>query len=144
MTLKHKLRMFVAYHYNNYIQRGYSRFSWLTFVGVLFADISLIFGKQNLYIIAPVILVSLLVFFDLIGKFDYSNRGTRIPETKKYWESDFGIAPSITLYNIIKRMAEKNGIELTQEEKEMGEWLKKIYEKNKFAELVKEDLNGRI
>ena len=143
MTLKHKLRMFIAYHYNNYIQRGYSRFSWLTFVGVLFADISLIFGTQNIYILAPIILISLLVFFDLIGKFDYSNKGTRIPETKKYWESDFGIAPSITLYNIMKRMAEKNGIELTQEEKEMGEWLERIYKKNKFAELVKEDLNGR-
>ena len=143
MTLKHKLRLFVAYHYNNYIQRGYSRFSWLTFVGVLFADISLIFGTQNIYIVAPIILISLLVFFDLVGKFDYSNRGTRIPETKKYWESDFGIAPSITLYNIMKRMAEKNGIELTQEEKEMGEWLEKIYRKNKFAEMVKEDLNGK-
>ena len=135
--------MFVAYHYNNYIQRGYSRFSWLTLIGVLFADVSLIFGTQNIYIIAPIILVSLLVFFDLFGQFDYSNKGTRIPETKKYWESDFGIAPSITLYNIMKRMAEKNGIELTQEEKEMGEWLERIYKKNKFAELVKEDLNGR-
>ena len=143
MTFKHKLRIFVAYHYNNYIQRGYSRFSWLTLLGVLFADISLVFGTQNIYIIAPIILVSLLVFFDIFGQFDYSNRGTRIPETKKYWESDFGIAPSITLYKIMKRMAEKNGIELTQEEKEMGEWLERIYEKNKFAELVKEDLNGK-
>ena len=143
MTLKHKLRIFVAYHYNNYIQRGYSRFSWLTLIGVLFADLSLIFGTKNIYIIAPIILVSLLVFFDLFGQWDYSSKGTRIPETKKYWESDFGIAPSITLYNIIKRMAEKNGIELTLEEKEMGEWLERIYKKNKFAELVKEDLNEK-
>ena len=143
MTFKHKLRIFVAYHYNNYIQRGYSRFSWLTLIGVLFADVSLIVGTQDIYILAPIILVSLLVFFDLFGQFDYSNKGTRIPETKKYWESDFGIAPSITLYNIMKRTAEKNGIELTQEEKEMGEWLERIYKKNKFAELVKEDLNGR-
>ena len=143
MTLKHKLRMFVAYHYNNYIQRGYSRFSWLTFVGVLFADISLIFGKQNLYIIAPVILVSLLVFFDLVGKFDYSNRGTRIPETKKYWESDFGIAAWVMLFGIMKKIATKYGVELTQEEKEMGEWLERIYKKNKFAELVKEDLDEK-
>ena len=143
MTLKHKLRMFIAYHYNNYIQRGYSRFSWLTFVGVLFADISLIFGKQNLYIIAPVILVSLLVFFDLVGKFDYSNRGTRIPETKKYWESDFGIAAWVMLFGIMKKIATKYGVELTQEEKEMGEWLERIYKKNKFAELVKEDLDEK-
>jgi hypothetical protein len=135
--------MFIAYHYNNYIQRGYSRFSWLTFVGVLFADISLIFGTQNIYIIAPVILVSLLVFFDLVGKFDYSNRGTRIPETKKYWESDFGIAAWVMLFGIMKKIATKYGVELTQEEKEMGEWLERIYKKNKFAELVKEDLDEK-
>ena len=113
MTLKHRLRIFVAYHYNNYIQRGYSRFSWLTLIGVLFADISLIFGTQSIYIVAPIILVSMLVFFDLFGQFDYSTKGTRIPETKKYWESDFGIAAWVMLYGIMKRTAEKNYLRYT-------------------------------
>lgn len=142
MTLKHNLRTFVAYHYNNYIQRGYSRFSWLTLAGVIVADVGIIFGRANIYIISIIVFVSALILFDLFGQFDYSNKGTRTLETKKYWESDFGIAPQLAIYEMLSKIAKKQGVEETEDFKNMKTWLEAINKKHKFGEMVKEDLKS--
>ena len=144
MTFKHKLRMFVAIYFNNYFIRGATRpSSIVSMLGVVATLIILLFGKSNLFIIFIPTFILAVVLFTLYGKWDYSPRGTRTPETKKYWESDFGIAPWISLYKMIEKIAEKEGVEQDEDFKNMKLWLEKVYKENHFGEMVKEDLEKR-
>jgi ABC-type uncharacterized transport system ATPase subunit len=102
--------------------------------------ITVYFGKAYVLEIFIPITILAIVFFTIFGKWDYSNKGTRTPETKKYWESDFGITPWISLYNMVEKIAEKQGIEEDEDFKQMKAWLNQIYINNKFKEMIKEDL----
>ncbi len=133
--------MFVAVYFNNYFIRGTTRFSSIIAMLTMIATfITVYFGKAYvLEIFIPTTILA-IVFFTIFGKWDYSSKGTRTPETKKYWESDFGIAPWISLYNLVEKIAEKNGVEQDEDFKNMKTWLEKIYKENRFGEMVKEDL----
>ena len=141
-TLKHRLRMFIAVYFNNYFLRGATRpSSIINTLGIVATLIILLFGKNNLLIIFIPIFILAVILFTLYGKWDYSPRGTRTPETKKYWESDFGIAPWVALYRMVEKIAEKEGgVEQDEDFKNMKAWLEKIYKENRFGEMVKEDL----
>ena len=143
-TFKHRLRMFVSVYFNNYFIRGATRpSSIVSMLGVVATLIILLFGKSNLLIIFIPTFILAVVLFTLYGKWDYSPRGTRTPETKKYWESDFGIAPWVALYKMVEKIAEKDSVEQDEDFKNMKLWLEMIYKENKFGEMVKEDLEKR-
>ena len=136
--------MFVAVYFNNYFIRGATRpSSIVSMLGVIATLIILLFGKGNLLIIFIPTFIMAVVFFTLYGKWDYSPRGTRTPETKKYWESDFGIAPWVGLYKMVEKIAEKDSVEQDEDFKNMKLWLEMIYKENHFGEMVKEDLEKR-
>lgn len=144
MTLKHRLRMFVAVYFNNYFIRGATRPSAIvSMLGIIATLIILLFGKSNLLVIFVPTFILFAVLFTFYGKWDYSPKGTRVPETKKYWESDFGIAPWFALYNMVEKIADKEGIDQDDDFKDMKAWLENIYMKNHFKDMIKEDLNGQ-
>jgi hypothetical protein len=133
--------MFIAVYFNNYFIRGTTRFSSIIAMLTMIATfITVYFGKAYVLEIFIPITILAVIFFTIFGKWDYSSKGTRTPETKKYWESDFGIAPWISLYNMVEKIAEKQGIEEDEDFKQMKAWLNQIYINNKFKEMIKEDL----
>ena len=142
MSFKHRLRMFVAVYFNNYFIRGITRFSSIiTMLTMIATFITVYLGKAYVLEIFIPITILAIVFFTIFGKWDYSSKGTRTPETKKYWENDFGIAPWISLYNMVEKIAEKEGVEKDEDFKNMKAWLEKIYKENRFGDMVKEDLD---
>ncbi len=141
MSFKHKLRRFIAVYFNNYFVRGTTRFSYIIAMLTMLATfITVYFGK--IYVIEIFIPTAIfaIIFFTIFGKWDYSTKGTRTLETKKYWENDFGIAPWISLYSMVEKIAEKEGIAGDEDFKNMKKWLETIYKQNNFGEMVKEDL----
>ena len=144
VTFKHRLRMFVAVYFNNYFIRGVTRFSSIIAMLTMIATfITVYFGKAYVIGIFIPIIIFAVIGFTLFGKWDYSNKGTRTPETKKYWESDFGIAPWVALYKMVEKIAEKDNVEQDEDFKNMKLWLEMIYKENHFGEMVKEDLEKR-
>lgn len=145
-TLKHKLRVFYGVYYSNYFMRGASRFSTLATLLVSFMTFLAVWiGKDNALFFPILIAIAIIgfVFFMLFGMFDYSSKGGRILETKTYWEADFGLKPSVEQFNMQYEIAKKLGIEPSQEWLNTWEWLKAIDKKQKFNEMIEDDIKNK-
>ncbi len=123
----------------------------IAMVSTLATFITVYFGKANLMIYVLVSIIAVFTIYILFGAWVYSPKGTRQYETKTYWESDFGIKPNVEQYemqlniaNMLNKIAEhldmKERLEPSQEWKDTYAWLKDINKKNKFDEIVKQDL----
>jgi len=150
-TLKHKLREAFAVYYSNYFMTASSKFSVpIALLGSLATFVAVYFGKQFVVIGVIGLLALVFVVYTSFGKFYYGKRGIRQYETKKYWESDFGIKPNVGQYEAmlkikegLNQINEKLGlpkIEFSEEWYDTYTWLKHINKENKFDEIVKEDL----
>jgi hypothetical protein len=154
VTHARKLWDGISIAYNNYFQRGSTRFSQIiTYLTSLATFVTVYYGPQNLALYVAILGAIAVLGFTVFGYFDYGPHGTRLRETKKYWESDFGIAPALTTLRLLEKtiesqnaMARKLGIEpieLSESESEMIAWALMIEKRNKFGQMIHDDLLGR-
>ena len=137
--------------YNNYFPRGSSKILQLvTFLMMLATLVTVYFGTSYTLMYVAFFGSIAIIISIIVGYLDYGVRGTRLRETKKYWESDFGIMPALIELRLMKKLIDaqnevmrKEGlpeISLDEHEKDMLVWSEKTAEKNKFYEMISEDL----
>jgi hypothetical protein len=132
MTISKQLKSRILGRWVNvYYFRGYARFliplgilsNVVNIVGILF----LIYGNHqvgNFWIWVVGVSVAIVVGSVVFGRWDYSEKGTRIYETLRYMDSDAAfIKVWSDLYPVFRELAEKNGIQVSENFQKMETWL---------------------
>jgi hypothetical protein len=118
---------------NVYYFRGYARIliplgilsNVVSMVGILY----LVYGNRQIgyfWLWTVGISIAIIIGSVAFGRWDYSDKGTRIYETLRSMDSDAAVIKIYSdIYPTIRQIAEKNGIEVSQNFRKMEDWLQK-------------------
>ncbi len=121
--------------YNVYLFRGGQKLFYpISLILSISTLVAVLVGKSNILIyVASLSLISLITFLviTLYGRWDYSGKGTRFVETKRWLESDWGMSLTIAQYKQMKLISEKLGTPLDETFMKKYEWLIELEKRNR-------------